>query len=95
MAIFIWLDSIRYKVYIPLFTAGKFIGLFSLLSFPVIAGQDSKFGIFSEDTSFVSLFLVNYLFSILVVFLIIITEKKNVGGNQNEEKNEEKKSEVV
>jgi hypothetical protein len=95
MAIFILLDSTRYKVYIPLFTAGKFIGIFTLLAFPLITGQDSKFGIFSKDAGFVSLLMVSYLFSILVIFLLIITEKKTGGTNQSEEKNEEKKSEVV
>ena len=94
MTIFIWLDSARYRVYIPLFTTGKIVGLFSLLGFPIIAGQDSKFGVFSEDVNFVSFLLVSYLFSILVVFLLIIMEKKPGGKNQIEEKNEEK-SEVV
>jgi hypothetical protein len=98
MAVFIWLDSTRYRVYIPLFTSGKFIGLFSLLGFPIITGQDSKyskFGIFSEDASFVTLLLVSYLFSLLVVFFIIFIGKKTGGENQNVEKNEEKKAEVV
>jgi hypothetical protein len=95
MAIFIWLDGARYRAYIPLFTAGKIIGLFSLLGFPIIAGQDSKFGFFSEDANLVSFLMVSYLFSILVVFLLIIMEKKTGGGNQNEEKNTEIKSEVV
>jgi NADH:ubiquinone oxidoreductase subunit 2 (subunit N) len=94
MAIFILLDSSRYRVYIPLFTAGKIIGLFSLLGFPIIAGQDNKLGVFSEDASIVSLFLVSYLFSVLVVFIIIIMEKKPGDKNQIEEKNEEK-SEVI
>jgi hypothetical protein len=91
MAFFILLDSARYRVYIPLFTAGKFIGVFSILGFPVIIGQDSKFGVFSENTLLVSFLLGSYLFSILVVFILIIMEKKPNGKNQNEEK----KSEVV
>ena len=31
MALFIWLDISRYRAYLPLFAAGKCIGLFSLL----------------------------------------------------------------
>jgi formate hydrogenlyase subunit 3/multisubunit Na+/H+ antiporter MnhD subunit len=95
MTIFILLDSTRYSVYIPLFTAGKIIGLFSLLGFPIINGQDGKFGILSEDANFITLLMISYLFSILIIFILTIMEKRTGGGNQSEEKNEEKKSEVV
>jgi len=91
MALFIWLDSTRYRVYIPLFTAGKFIGVFSILGFPVITGQNSNSGFFSRDVNLLSLLLVSYLFSILVVILLFIMERKSEG----EKLNEENKLEVV
>ena len=38
MALFIWLDTSRYRVYLPLFAAGKCIGLFLLVCWSVITG---------------------------------------------------------
>ena len=39
MAMFIWLDVSRYRPYLPLFIAGKCIGIFSLLGWFIIFGQ--------------------------------------------------------
>ena len=39
MALFIWLDVYRYRVYLPLFLAGKCISLFLLLVWYVITRQ--------------------------------------------------------
>ena len=36
MALFIWLDISRYRVYLPLFAAGKCIGLFLLICWSLI-----------------------------------------------------------
>jgi len=39
MALFIWLDSSRYREYIPLLLAGKFIGIFILAIWSIISKQ--------------------------------------------------------
>ena len=39
MALFLWIDIRRYKPYIPLYIAGKCIGIFSLLIFSVASGR--------------------------------------------------------
>jgi hypothetical protein len=37
MALFLWLDISRYKAYLPLYIAGKCIGILSLLVFSIIS----------------------------------------------------------
>jgi len=44
MALFIWLDANRYKEYIPLFSAGKCIGIFLLLGWFIIFRQVTMIG---------------------------------------------------
>jgi len=39
MALFIWLDTGRYREYLPLFLAGKCIGLFLLLGWFIVSRQ--------------------------------------------------------
>ena len=39
MALFIWLDTSRYREYLPLFAAGKCIGIFILLLWSIISKQ--------------------------------------------------------
>jgi len=90
MAVFIFLDSARYKVYMPLFIAGKGIGILSLII--ELAGNSD---IIPNDNATAMGFLLFYIISIVLVLLIIIREKKSGGGIQNEEKTEEKKPEVV
>ena len=38
MALFLWLDIFRYKAYLPLYIAGKCIGIFLLLGFSIVSG---------------------------------------------------------
>jgi len=52
MAMFIWLDITRYNAYLPLYTAGKCIGIFSLIAFSVFSGGFSTI----DKTSGVFLF---------------------------------------
>jgi hypothetical protein len=74
MALFIWLDSTRYRVYMPLFTAGKCIGIFSILGWSIIAGQVKISVVFSGAAAIESLLLYSYLFSLVVILLIIRDE---------------------
>jgi hypothetical protein len=39
MAMFIWLDISRYNAYLPLYIAGKCIGIFSLIVFSIVSGR--------------------------------------------------------
>ena len=43
MALFLWLDVYRYKTYLPLFIAGKCIGIFSLLVWTVVTGRFTRY----------------------------------------------------
>jgi len=85
MALFIWLDSGRYAVYMPLFTAGKCIGVFSILGWSIIAGQVKISAVLSGAANIESLLLYCNLFSMFVI-LIIIRDKKLSDKNTGEEK---------
>jgi hypothetical protein len=76
MSLFIWLDSSRYRVYMPLFTAGKCIGIFSILGWSIIAGQVTIETILSGATEIESFLLLSYLFSLVIILVIIRDEKK-------------------
>jgi len=85
MALFIWLDSARYTVYMPLFTAGKCIGIFSILGWSIIAGQVKISSVLSGTAGIESFLLYSYLFSMIVI-LLIIRDKKLGGENISDEK---------
>ncbi|MDR3019508.1 MAG: hypothetical protein LBU66_01225 [Treponema sp.] len=66
MALFILIDTSRFRNYIPLFIAGKVIGVFSLLVLTLIKHGDKL-----EFTSFIELvFLSGDLFALAAVLLI-------------------------
>jgi len=83
MALFIWLDTARYKEYLPLFSAGKCIGFFLLLGWFIISQQVTMIGkilgisIYAEP-----LLLCGDLLSLGAVLLI----NKNVKNPEMEEK---------
>jgi len=85
MTLFIWLDSARYSVYLPLFTAGKCIGIFSILIWSIIAGQVKMRSVLSGTAGIESFLLYSYLFSVIVI-LIIIRDKKINDSNLSDEK---------
>jgi len=89
MAMFIWLDSARYMVYMPLFTAGKCIGIFSILGWSIIAKQVKISAVLSGSAGIESFLLYSFLFSIIVILMIL--RDKNISG---EEMNGENKREV-
>ena len=90
MALFIWMDSARYKAYMPLFSAGKCIGFFSILGWSIIARQVRIIDVLSGSpkAKFESFLFYSYLFSMVVIFLII-RDKILSGKNQREEKKPE------
>jgi len=77
MALFIWLDTDRYREYLPLFSAGKCIGLFLLLGWLIasrqvtIIGKILGFPIHAEE-----LLLCGDLLSLGAVLLINKSVKK-------------------
>jgi predicted membrane channel-forming protein YqfA (hemolysin III family) len=44
MALFIWIDTDRYREYLPLFSAGKCIGIFLLLGWLIVFRQVTMIG---------------------------------------------------
>jgi len=89
MALFIWLDSGRYRVYIPLFTAGKCIGIFSILGWSIFAGQVRIIDVLSSGVKakIESFLFYSYIFS-MVVILLIIRDKFLGEKKQSDEKAE-------
>jgi len=71
MALFVWLDTERYKEYPPLFLAGKIIGIFLLLGWFIIFRQVTMIGsIFGLAVYAEGILLFGDLLSVGAVFLI-------------------------
>jgi uncharacterized membrane protein len=91
MALFLWLDGDRYKVYMPLFAAGKCIGVFSILCWSVFSRQVKTIEVLIGIANVESYIFYGYLFSIVVILLIIkdnfIKDNFSSDKNQNDEKN--------
>jgi hypothetical protein len=98
MALFIWLNSQRYRAYLPLFAAGKCIGISTLLGWSIVSGQVTMMGRFLGAAVFAEIVLIcGDLLSIAAVLLVykdnrINSEIKTVtttedllprGGNAN------------
>ena len=74
MALFIWLDIDRYKAYLPLFTAGKCIGIFILLGWSIISRRVTMIGGFNETAIFAELILLSGDFFALAAILLVIKD---------------------
>jgi hypothetical protein len=71
MALFIWLDTDRYKEYLPLFMTGKCIGIFLLLVWFIASQQATMIGkVLGVDVYAELILLVGDLLSLGSVFLI-------------------------
>jgi len=66
MALFICLNTAHYREYLPLFIAGKSIGIFALLSWFIISQQLSMVSIFLSGITLLSFDLFS-LASVLVI----------------------------
>lgn len=79
MALFLWIDALRYRVYLPLFTAGKCIGIFFMLVWLIIARQDTIIWYTAGDNFIIGIFLMGAsgdLFALAaVLFLFRDTQK--------------------
>ena len=77
MALFMWIDADRYKTYLPLFIAGKCIGIFSLLCWTVVSGRFTMFEDFYGIYVIVDLvFLSGDLFALAVALLMFRDTQK-------------------
>jgi len=76
MALFIWLDTSRYRAYLPLFMAGKCIGACTLLVWIFFAGHHTMIFEYSNIV-YIELFLLSGdLFAIAAILLITRNDKK-------------------
>ena len=77
MALFVWLDSERYRAYLPLFAAGKCIGITTLLGWSIVSGQVTMIGRFMGAVVFAEIVLISGdLLTIAAVFLIYKDNRK-------------------
>ena len=77
MALFICLDTVKYKAFLPLFIAGKSIGIISLLGWSIIFGQAKIIGGYSNAFILAELILLAGDFlSLATAFLIKKMEDK-------------------
>ena len=74
MSLFIWLDTRRYNAYLPLFTAGKCIGIFILLCWSIALRQVTIIGAFYGAAVFAELILISGDFFALAAVLLIIKD---------------------
>jgi hypothetical protein len=81
MALFIWLDSGRYRAYLPLFAAGKCIGISTLLGWSIVSGQVTIIGrVFGAAVLAELAFVSGDLLALAAVLLIYKDNRKNTGG---------------
>jgi len=75
MALFIWLDIDKYRTYLPLFMAGKIIGVFLEALWSIINGQVTM--IIRDSTDVLArLILSGDLFALAAVLMIIRSLQK-------------------
>jgi len=85
LALFIWLDISRYKAYLPLYIAGKCIGIFSLLIFSIISGQFIMIKVFFDTSAYAALiFLSGDLFALGGILYIFKDFHKSKNKNASD-----------
>jgi hypothetical protein len=87
MALFLWLDISRYRVYLPLFTAGKCIGILSLLVWLIMTRRFAAIftspGIAAAELTLLS----GDLFALAAVIFIIKNDNTKLTETQALEEN--------
>jgi hypothetical protein len=77
MALFLWIDIRRYKPYIPLYIAGKCIGILSLLVFSITSGRFTMINKFYGASVFAELiFLSGDLLALAGILFIFMNRHK-------------------
>ena len=78
MALFIWLNPVRYRTYLPLFAAGKCIGISAILGWSIVSGQVTMIGRVFGTAVFAELvFICGDLLALAAVLLIYNDNRKN------------------
>jgi hypothetical protein len=78
MALFIWLNPDRYRAYLPLFAAGKCIGISALLGWSIVSAQVTMIGrVFGAAVFAELLFVCGDLLALAAVFLIYRDNRRN------------------
>jgi len=72
MILFLWIDPSRYKAYLPLYAAGKIIGIFSILVWIAVSRRLTMSGVFGHYLVIDLVFLCGDLFALAAIFLISI-----------------------
>ena len=85
MALFIWLDTGRYRAYLPLFTAGKCIGIFIVLGWSIISQQVTMITKIYDAAIFAELILLSGDFFALAAALLIIKDVQRSANIQAED----------
>jgi len=75
MALFLCLNQERYGAYLPLYAAGKFVCITTLLAFSIISRQVTMIGKFIGAETFL---IFGDILSIAVVLLVYKDNKKNI-----------------
>lgn len=96
MALFLWLDAFRYKAYLPLFMAGKCIGIFAQMGWSIITRRDAvmeRFNIIIDNVNMI--LLSGDLFAMAAILMIIksiqnssetpLTAAKEIAEDKNSE----------
>jgi hypothetical protein len=89
MALFIWIDAAGFKAYIPLYIAGKCIGLFSLAIWSAVSGVSMVIGGVSLfNISGEIMFLFGDLLALAAILIIFKDSQKplNIQETITEEK---------
>ncbi|MCL2209070.1 MAG: hypothetical protein FWC19_01715 [Treponema sp.] len=58
MSLFLWIDIIRYKAYLPLYLAGKYIGIFTIIIFSLISRRLTVINVSSDSIILTELFFL-------------------------------------
>lgn len=79
MALFIWIDNSRYRAYMPLFAAGKCVGIFSLLVWIIFSGFIKA----KAGSPFLELLLLSGDLLAAAAILLIIKDANKTTKTQN------------
>jgi len=86
MALFIWLDAVRNKAYLPLFLAGKCIYIFALIVWFILSKQAKMFTSNDSVANLAQFILSGDLFTLAAV--LVIKNDTNELTEKYSEKNE-------